>query len=249
MKVKTPKKAIALLAVALLLLGSGGYMGTRATLQIFSDDYLTDFQLSHIDVSLVENGDAEVATKPADDGDALVLYLKHGIDPGRVYKEEIAAKNPSDMPEYVRLTLRTYWGELRDGEIQKDPTLDPSLIELAYDGDEYNSDAWAINKAESTNECRTFYLKKALAGGETSPVLVNQLRLNQKVMEAVDKVEQKVGNKTITTYVYEYDGRMIFVDADVQAVQTHNGTSSIRSVWGVQNVIASAGENGTLTVE
>ena len=54
------------------------------------------------------------------------------------------------------------------------------------------------------------------------------------------------GNKvTVITYSYDYDDFTFYIEADVQAIQTHNAPDALKSMWGVNNV--SAG-NGTLTV-
>ena len=36
------------------------------------------------------------------------------------------------------------------------------------------------------------------------------------------------------TTVYEYDGAMFVLEAEVDAVQTHNAADAIRSAWGVE---------------
>ena len=45
----------------------------------------------------------------------------------------------------------------------------------------------------------------------------------------------------VITYTYKYDGYIVCIEADVQAVQTHNADgeadyAAIRSIWGVENV-------------
>ena len=52
------------------------------------------------------------------------------------------------------------------------------------------------------------------------------------------------GNKTITT-VYEYDGYRFNLEAEVDAVQTHNARDAIKSAWGVEVNVA---DNGTLSL-
>ena len=47
------------------------------------------------------------------------------------------------------------------------------------------------------------------------------------------------GDKTIYTYTYHYDGNAFIIEADVQAIQTHNADDAIRSQWGVNNVTTS----------
>ena len=50
----------------------------------------------------------------------------------------------------------------------------------------------------------------------------------------------KVLFKTITTS-YDYDGYSFHVEAEVDAVQTHNAKDAIKSAWGVDVVIDSDG--------
>ena len=57
-KIKTPfsKRTLALLAVTIRLLAGGGITGSRAALTYFSEDFIADFELDHIQVHLIENG-------------------------------------------------------------------------------------------------------------------------------------------------------------------------------------------------
>ena len=50
--------------------------------------------------------------------------------------------------------------------------------------------------------------------------------------------------KTIT-YVYEYDGYQFTIDAEVDAVQTHNAQDAFKSAWGVDVVV---GANGSISL-
>lgn len=176
------------------------------------------------------------------------------VEPGRTYDEEISAKNGSNIDQYVRLTVRKYW--VKDGK--KDTKLSPELIKLTYNGADYNTSAWKLNSKEDTPETQTFYLKRVLKGGsgkdggESSPLLFNELTIdesvvNEKNMTRSESVTQD-GNKTITTYTYsyDYDGYTFYIEADVQAIQTHNVNDAISALWGVSNVSA---KNGVVTVK
>ena len=59
--------------------------------------------------------------------------------------------------------------------------------------------------------------------------------------------ENKEGNKItkIYTYSYDYDNYTFYIEASVQAIQTHNVNDAIDSLWGVENVSA---KNGKVTV-
>lgn len=175
------------------------------------------------------------------------------VEPGRTYKEELSARNGNNVDEYVRIIIRKYWVD-RDGN--KSTVMDPALIKLTYDGSDYNSGAWAVNSKEHTDESDTYYLRSMLGANETSELLFNELTIDGVVAELGNKTttttttvekqgtaEQKV---TVITYRYDYDDFTFYIEADVQAIQTHNGPDAVMSMWGVSNVSAS---NGTLTVK
>ena len=48
---------------------------------------------------------------------------------------------------------------------------------------------------------------------------------------------------TTVTMTYDYDGASFVVEAEVDAVQTHNAQSAIKSAWGVD---VEVGADGTL---
>ena len=170
------------------------------------------------------------------------------VVPGKKYEERIAARNGRDINEYVRLTVKKYWV---DSDKNKDTRMDPELIKLSYGGKAYNSSAWAINSKEHSAESDTYYLRKMLKGGETSADLFDTLQIDASVYKLGNKKtttttpEDKEG-VTVITYEYDYDDFTFYIEADVQAIQTHNVNDAIGSLWGVSNVSAS---NGTVTVK
>ena len=234
MKIKKniPKASIAFVLAAIFVLTAGTVLAATLHPDILSEDYKAEFELDHIDVALVENG---VQAKDIKSG-TLISHLGGKFQPGRSYKEEIAARNVSDVPEIVRLILTVYW---IDPEGEKDPTKDPGLIELTYNDDPYNTNAWQINDNETTDERRVFYLNEILPNNTTSSPVVNKLRVNNKILDDMEVTTEKKGNQTIYTYTYDYDGYQICVEADVQSVQTHNPKETIESTWGVRNVTVS----------
>ena len=280
---KLSKRTLALLAATALLFSGGGYVGTRAALTYFSDDLTAGFELNHLQVHLVENGDDvceghnslytvhrtddQVAQDklPKYRGD-LVEYLGYEndthdgnaaaytigtpgrVEPGRKYTETLQARNGNTVDEYVRIIVRKYWVD-KDGN--KSPVMDPALIKLTYNGDDYNSEAWAVNSKEHTEESDTYYLKSVLGGGETSAQLFNELTIDREVANLANvkttttTTQTESGKVTVITYRYDYDDFTFYIEADVQAIQTHKASDALKSVWGVNNV--SAGD-GTLTV-
>lgn len=285
---KTSGRTLALLAATLIVL-CGGIIGTNAKLTIFSEDYIADFELDHLQVHLIENGtdvchgeNVITSVHRYDNGKArdakyhgnLLEYMGYKnddhksdlsgyklgtpgvVEPGRTYKEEISAANGENIDQYVRLTIRKYWV---DPEGKKATYMDPALIRLDYKDENknvkaYNTGAWQINPKEHTPESDTYYLTKMLPGVKgsdklnPSALLFNQLTIDSSIVddnhmkqeeEVVDDGDKKI---TIYTYTYDYDNYTFYIEANVQAIQTHNVNDAIDSLWGVENVSASGGQ-------
>ena len=267
MKKKTSKSVLALLIAAAALIGAGGIGTARAQLNVQSQYYNAWFYLNHLQVHLLENGNDVCGGRNNLDGDSkitgrLLQYLgfeskeKLGsIEPGRAYKEEIAASNGSDIPIFLRLTVRKYWIDEKTGE--KVTNMSPKRIKLTYGNKAYNSGAWQINPAESSAESETYYYNTTLAAGASTTPLFDQLMIDPKIAGIEEYTTRYDGSKTIYTYKYHYDGYAFIIEADVQALQTHNANDAVRSQWGVNNVTAEFVSNevdgkeagmGTLTV-
>ena len=281
------KRTLALLAVTALLFCGGGFAGTKAALTYFSNDYTAGFELDHLQVHLIENGndvccgenesiytvhrtDDQVAQdkKPKYKGN-LVEYLGYEnenvhygdtpaykvgtpgkVDPGRTYIEELSARNGNNVDEYVRIIVRKYWV---DKQGNKSTKMDPALIKLTYKGSDYNNGAWAVNPKEHTVESDTYYLKNKLGAGADSALLFNELTIDKSVADlahmttdTTEKTRPDGQKVTIITYSYDYDDFTFYIEADVQAIQTHNATDAVKSLWGVSNVSA---KNGKVTVK
>ena len=290
-KVRFSKRTTALIVAAVLLLAGGGVAGTRAALNIQSDYYRAQFYLNHLQVHLIENG-KDVCERSGHlndlNGDtktrgALATSLEYSYDsktdtetlgtvePGMVYKEEVAAKNGSDIDEFVRITVRKYWMEPekdKDGNVVKDEngdpkmsrssTLSPDRIQLMFGGTVgYNTKKWKENAAEKTAESSTYYYRTDLSSRETSKLLFDQLKIDAQLVDlgTMKTEETTEGNKKVYTYTYQYEGATFYIEADVQAIQTHNVNEAIKSQWGVSNVTAEYNDpqndgqgSGTLSV-
>ncbi len=219
---KLSKRTVALFAAAILLLGTGGFMGISALPQYIGDDYYKDIELDKIDVTLWENGE------DVSDG-TLLLDLKGVANPGMTYNENISVKNSSTTAdEFVRLVVRKYW---TDTDGNKDTTLDPNWIEL-----DLASDSWKL--VERTDEMSYYYCTNQLSPGDESQVF-KAVRINRAIADEVTKESKSVDGGTVWTYKYKYDGYVFNVEAEAQAVQTHNANDAIKSIWGVDNVTAS----------
>ena len=248
-----------LLAVVLLFAGSVG--GTQAALQIYSSDYISAFELDHIGITLYENGTpvsfrnygdaAASGFTEKQDGDLVLKTLED--DPsfqiGRKYPFVITCKNTGTIDHYLRVTVYKYWVQVGEDEefglkgwfhglsSNTEKLLDvekhsPATIHLGYNGSEgYNSSAWAKDPDSSTAERDVYYYTGILpVGGETAP-LFDTLWVDSSVAKSV--ITETVGS--LTTYTYAYDGYGFVVQAEADAVQTHNAKAAIRSAWGLQS--------------
>ena len=259
-KVKHSKSTLILLLAAVLLLGAGGF-GTAwaASPAIRGEYYNAWFYMNHLQVHLMENGKDVCGGSNTIDGSSkttgkLMQYLVPAegaaagkIEPGRKYKEELAAQNGQDIPIFLQMTVRKYWIDTKTGEKAND--LSPNRIKLSYGKDPYNTSAWKINEIESTTESATYYYNTTLAGGATTEPLFDQLVIDSKVANIEGYTTRTEGNKIIYKYIYRYDGYACAIEADVQAVQTHNANDAIVSQWGVTNVAATFTSNKVNGVE
>jgi len=248
-----------LLAVVLLFAGSVG--GTQAALQIYSSDYISAFELDHIGITLYENGTpvsfrnygdaAASGFTEKQDGDLVLKTLED--DPsfqiGRKYPFVITCKNTGTIDHYLRVTVYKYWVQVGKDEefglkgwfhglssntkkLLDEEKHSPATIHLGYNGSEgYNSSAWAKDPDSSTAERDVYYYTGILpVGGETAP-LFDTLWVDSSVAKSV--ITETVGS--LTTYTYAYDGYGFVVQAEADAVQTHNARAAIRSAWGLQS--------------
>lgn len=244
MKKNLSRKTLALIAAAALLFAGGTFTATRAVLNIFSPEHFLEFETSNQAVKLMENGD------PAG---SLLTTLNKKVSPGMNYTEEIAARNDSDVSQFVRIVVRKYWmdGENKahsfDGENVTTP--DPSKIKLTF----VNTDLWQKNELESTVERDVYYYKNSVPSKGVTEPLTSKIKVDSSVADPYttdppidpdDPSTMPVG-ETIT-YVYDYDGYQICLEAEAQSVQTHNAQKAVMSIWGMPNVTVSG---STLTVK
>ena len=217
---KLSKRTIALFMAALVLIGAGGTTGTRAALTVFSDDYDAVIRTDTLNVELTENRNV------VEDG-KLYTSIGKKVEPTRTYADAVGVVNNGGAPEYVRVIVRKYW---TDDKGNKTTAFDPSLIELEA------TDSWSVQSGGSP-ETEIYYLKKAL-GVNGEETLFNNIRISGDVLEegvgkTVDGVTDGTATKTVITYTYIYNGYSFNVEAEAQAVQTHNAKDAIKSIWGV----------------
>lgn len=227
-----PKKpALVLTAAALLLVGST-VGSTRAALTYYSENYSAQMNMQSIGVSLLEN-DKVVSSrdyvsnnewKGTSEGTLLTNLLgkDETFTPGKKYNEAISVKNSGTIDTFVRVIITKSW---QDKEGKKNPKLSPDLIELNF----LTDNGWQIAKDQSTTERTVLYYTKAVAAGDSTPALSDTIRIKPSIAKDVTK---HVDGNTIT-YTYKYNGYTFHIDAEVDAVQTHNAKDAIKSAWGV----------------
>lgn len=235
-----PKKpALVLTAAALLLVGST-VGSTRAALTYYSENYSAQMNMQSIGVSLLEN-DKVVSSrdyvsnnewKGTSDGTLLTNLLgkDETFTPGKKYNEAISVKNSGTIDTFVRVIITKSW---QDEKGNKNTNLSPDLIELNF----LTDNGWQVADAQSTRERTVLYYTKALKAGKPTPALSDTLRINPSIASDVTKPvpeseKESEKGKTIT-YTYKYNGYTFYIDAEVDAVQTHNAKDAIKSAWGV----------------
>ena len=238
--------AVLLSASAVLLIGST-VGSTRAALTYYSENYGAEVTVSNIGVSLLENGET-VSRRDYDSngewnetsGALLADLQEETIVPGKEYDEALAVSNSGSIDSYVRVILNKSW---TDSEGSTDPNLSPDLIDLNL----LTDNGWIIDEDASTAERTILYYTNILPAGETTPALSDTVRIDPAV---ADKVTEEVatdenGYKTIT-FTYAYDGYTFELEAEVNAVQTHNAQDAIKSAWGVDVTVSDDGRAITL---
>lgn len=134
--------------------------------------------------------------------------------------------NSGSIDSYVRVILKKSW---TNKEGVKDTTLSPDLIDLNLK----EESGWVIDKNASTKERTILYYTGILPAGKSTPALSDTLTIDGSIATKVKQdVTEKDGYKTITT-TYAYDGYNFQLEAEADAVQTHNAQDAIKSAWGV----------------
>ena len=156
---------------------------------------------------------------------------------GRNYKEALSVKNSGNIDEYVRVRIYKSWKN-EDGS--KETTLAPSLIELNL-----TQNGWIVDENASTEERTVLYWPSVLKVGESTPAFSDTLKIDNSITSKVtEHTTEENGLKTTTT-TFNYNGVSFHVEAEVDAVQTHNAQDAIKSAWGVD---VSVDSNGNLTL-
>ena len=244
--IKSPITSVLLFFLAAVLLLGSAVGTTRAALSYYSENYTSRVEMDSIGVSLLENGE-KVSWRDygnSSDGtwsEATGALLEHMVPEGerfrlgRVYPEELAVTNSGTIDQYVRVRLYKYW---LDAEGEKLPDLSPDLIGLNLVN--VGTD-WIIDEASTTPERTVLYYKGILKAGDTTPPLSDTLTVDGSLAAKVSETTTKEGNVTTIRTTYDYDGVQFWVEARVDAVQTHKAQAAIRSAWGCEADVATDG--------
>ena len=240
-------------AAALLLLLFGAAGSSRAALTYYSENYSAQFQMFDIGVTLLENGKevswrnyAQKDDQWQEGGGELLSGLLDGeeggkICPGKAYEEKLSVRNSGSIDEYVRVIIYRYW-EDKDGKRVTD--VSPGLIDLELSGN-----GWVEDAAASTEERIVLYYTGILpAGGETA-ALSDTLTIKEDAAMMAEgaggsQEDAEKGTEAVSG-VYGYHGLRFVLEAEVNAVQTHNAEDAIKSAWGVD---VSVGADGSLNL-
>lgn len=245
MKDRVSRGAPFLFAAALFLLMFSAVGSTRAALTYYSENYSAQMSAQHIGVTLNENGSAVSrrnykANDTWEETSGVLLTALNDPDknvvPGTAFEEALSVTNSGSIDLYVRVVVRRYW---RDAEGKKDPYLSPELIDLHLP----EGSGWVVDDSASTPERLVLYYRDILPAGAVTAALSDTLTIDPAVAGKVS-VEDR-GNGVVAT-VYDYNGYTFCLEAEADAVQTHNGADAVKSAWGVDVVID---PDGTLRLE
>ncbi len=242
-----------LLVAAAILLMTSAVGSTQAALTYYSETYTAGTTLYHIGVTLTENGKDVSWRDYIEEGEwnehtGTLLEELLGTDKelilGKRYEEVLTVRNTGGIDTYVRVILTKSW---QDEKGVKNAMLSPDMIDLNIVNGE---NGWLIDETATTPERTVLYYTKVLPVGESTPALTDTLRIDPaigtKVTEYVEtKIENRREYKTIV-YEYDYNGYTFVIQADVDAVQTHNVSAAIKSAWGVDVEVS---EDGILSLK
>lgn len=247
-KKKFPFKVttVALLSASAVLLIGSTVGSTRAALTYYSENYSAQVTVSNIGVSLLENGGVVSRRDYKDNGEwdetngTLLSSLKEEtVVPGKAYPEKLAVQNSGSIDSYVRVILTKSW---KDSEGNKDTQLSPELIDLNF----RDGSGWIVDESASTPERTILYYTDVLGTGETTPELSDTIRIDPAVADKVEKtVSTDENGYQNVTFTYAYDGYTFELEAEVNAIQTHNAEDAAKSAWGVDIAVA---EDGTISL-
>lgn len=220
-------------SAALLLLSTVG--STRAALTYYND-YAVEVSVSSIGVSLMENGE-RVSYKnyvnndwvDSGEGKLLTKMLGEGekFAPGKAYPDALSVTNSGAIDSYVRVIVRKSW---TDAEGKTDTALSPDLIDLKL----LTDNGWIVDHNASTPERTVLYYTRIVPSQGSTSNVSESLKVDTSVMqETSQSIVSENGDQKVIRTDYRYNGYSFNLDAEVDAVQTHNAKEAIKSAWGV----------------
>lgn len=234
------KGTIVLIAAAGILLLSSAVGSTRAALTYYSENYTAQMELHDIGVTLTETsaqGTQDISSRNysgsndkwnESKGELLQDMLaetNNKLILGKNYKEELAVNNSGNIDQYVRVRIFKGW---TDADGNKESTLAPSLIILNL-----TQNGWLVDEKASTEERTVLYWPTILEPGDSTEPLSDTITIDRAIASKVKKETTQKDGVTTTTTTFEYDGVNFYLEAEVDAVQTHNAADAIKSAWGV----------------
>ncbi len=235
-KWRLPVGTLLMFVAAAVMLLTGTVGGARAALTFYSEAYTSRMQMRSIGVTLMENG-KEIAWRnygqEADgswstaENELLSGLVKEGetLQLGKAYQEELAVRNSGTIAQYVRINLYRYWVDKEGNKLR---TLSPDLIHLNFAQDS----GWIQDTQSATQERLVFYYQAPLEAQETTPALLKTLAIDAGIASYVSQEERTENGGTTIVTTYDYDGVEFRLEAEVNAVQTHNGEDAVWSAWG-----------------
>ena len=228
---KSPILPVILFVAAAALLVTGGIGGTRAALTQRSETYTAEVEMLDIGTAIVEKS-ADGAWVATETLCANLLGEDKTLKLGKEYPEELAVANNGSIDEYVRVNVYKYWLDEKGNKVTN---LSPELIGLNFAN---VGGSWIEDTSASTDERTVLYYTGILAAGSQTEPFTDKIVIDDSIASKVHE-EYSDGGATVTT-VYAYDGYSFVVEAEVNAVQTHNAEAAILSAWG-KNVTISGG--------
>ena len=231
---KLPLRYLIMFLIAIGLLLGTTISGARAALTIFSPDYVSDFEMFHIGITLLESNDKDTdrqvgwrnytvkkdskesttATGTWIVNNNIPLFSDipaNGLVIGKLYNEKYTVQNSGQIDEYVRVIIHKFWADNvvydSNGAItsyKKDTSLKPSLIECTLD----TSEGWIVDTSETTDERVILYYNMPISIGKKTPEFMTNLKINDEVRNSAGapKEEPATDEKgnPYTKIIYSY---------------------------------------------
>lgn len=239
---KKYRAPLAMLAGGLVMIVLSSVGATRAALVYQQAADKVNFKTAELSVAIQENVEGEYTEISGEDGISFSGITDDKIVVGKKYAEDIRVVNDSNSEtgykEYVRVVVKKSW--FKDG---KNIELDPSLIKLEV------ANGWYMNPDEETTEQTVYYMTSPLECGNAASFITG-ISVDNKVNEAVTIVpadgEVDLTGNVVNEYLYE--GEQIYIQLQVDAVQTHNGEDAINGAWGIKAKCDAADDGNIISI-